>query len=225
MKKPRICAAIVSNDPKDARQVAPLVDLFEVRIDLIGDGWQELASQLGKPWIACNRSANEGGRWSGKEDERIEQLLQAVELGASIIDIELATPGLDKIVPLVKKRAKCLLSYHNLEKTLPLAEMIAIVQRQLKAGADIAKIVTTAREIQDNITILQLFAEFPGVRLVSLAMGAPGIISRVLCPLAGGDFTYASIEQGKESAQGQLTVKDLIRIYEAIKKNEKPLSR
>lgn len=56
-------------------------------------------------------------------------------------------------------------------------------------------------------------------------MGAPGIISRVLCPLAGGDFTYASIEQGKESAQGQLTVKDLIRIYEAIKKNEKPLSR
>ncbi|MBI2287910.1 MAG: type I 3-dehydroquinate dehydratase, partial [Chloroflexi bacterium] len=87
MKKPRICAAIVSNDPKDARQVAPLVDLFEVRIDLIGDGWQELASQLGKPWIACNRSANEGGRWSGKEDERIEQLLQAVELGASIIDI------------------------------------------------------------------------------------------------------------------------------------------
>ncbi|MBI4187869.1 MAG: type I 3-dehydroquinate dehydratase [Chloroflexi bacterium] len=221
MRKPRICAAIVSNDAKAASQVAPLVDLFEVRIDLIGDGWQELSGQLGKPWIATNRNANEGGKWSGTEDGRIEQLLQAIELGASIIDVELETKNLGKIVSIFKKRAKCLLSYHNLEKTLPLAEMKAIVQRQLKAGADIAKIVTTAREARDNISVLQLFAEFPGVRLVSLAMGAPGIISRVLCPLAGGDFTYASIETGKESAQGQLTVKDLLAIYEAINKNGK----
>ena len=55
MKKPRICASMVNNDPEAVREIEPLVDLFEVRIDLIGDGWQELVKQFKKPWIACNR--------------------------------------------------------------------------------------------------------------------------------------------------------------------------
>ncbi len=69
--------------------------------------------------------------------------------------------------------------------------------------------VTTARSLEDNLTVLRLISEFPGVRLVSFAMGPLGVVSRVLCPLVGGDFTYASIEKGKESAQGQITVRDL----------------
>jgi len=216
MKKPRICAVIVNNDPKAVKEVEPLVDLFEVRIDLIGDGWQELVKQFNKPWIATNRIADEGGQWQGPEARRIEKLLQAIELGADIIDVELRTKNLDKIVPLVKKRAECLLSFHDLEKTPPLDEMKEIVRRQLKAGADIGKMITTAQSFEDNLTVLQLFPDFPGVRLISFAMGPLGAMSRVLCPLVGGDFTYASIAKGKESAEGQITVKDLLKIYEIM---------
>ena len=90
------------------------------------------------------------------------------------------------------------------------------VQSQLKAGADICKIITTAQRFEDNLAILQLVSEFPEVKLVSFAMGPLGFISRVLCPLVGGDFTYASIEKGKESAQGQIAVRDLIKIYEMM---------
>ncbi len=216
MKKPRICAVIVSNDPEAISEVEPFVDLFEARIDLIGDGWPELVKQLRKPWIACNRIAEEGGQWEGNEARRIEKLLQAIELGADIVDIELRTKNLEKIIQLVKKRTKCLLSFHDLEKTPPLDEMKDIVSRQLKAGADICKIVTTAQGFEDNLTVLQLISEFPGVKLISFAMGPLGSISRVLCPLAGGDFTYASIEQGKESAEGQITVGDLMKIYEMV---------
>jgi 3-dehydroquinate dehydratase/shikimate dehydrogenase len=43
-----------------------------------------------------------------------------------------------------------------------------------------------------------------------------GLLSRVLSPLAGGYFTYASIETGKESAPGQITVKELIKTYQII---------
>ncbi len=216
MKKPRICAVIVNNDLKALEEVEPLVDLFEVRIDLIGDGWQELVTQLRKPWIACNRSADEGGQWQGNEARRIERLLQAIELGADIVDIELSTRNLEKIIQLVKKRAKCLLSVHDLEKTPRLEQMKKMVQRQLKAGADVCKVITTAQRFEDNFTILRLISEFPEVRLVSFAMGALGITSRVFCPLVGGDFTYASIEKGKESAQGQITVKELAKIYEMV---------
>ncbi len=216
MKKPRICAVIVNNDPKPVKEVEPLVDLFEVRIDLIGDGWPELVKTLKKPWIATNRTIDEGGKWAGNEARRIEGLLQAIELGANMVDVEFRTKNLQNIVPLVKKRVKCILSFHDLEKTPPLGEMKDIVKRQLKSGADICKIVTTAREFNDNLAVLQLISEFHENKIVAFAMGQPGQISRVLSPLAGSDFTYASIETGKESAQGQIPVRDMIRIYEIV---------
>ena len=216
MKGPRICATITNNDLKAVKEVEPLVDLLEVRIDLIGDDWQDIVRQLEKPWIACNRSADEGGQWQGSEARRIEKLLQAIELGAEIIDVELETKNLNNITQVIKRRAKCLLSFHDFEKTLPFDTMKEIVNRQSKAGADICKVVTTARSFEDNLSVLQLISEFPKTKIVSFAMGPLGFASRVLCPLVGGDFTYASIEKGKESAPGQITVRDLTKIYEMV---------
>ncbi|MFH1382540.1 MAG: type I 3-dehydroquinate dehydratase [Chloroflexota bacterium] len=217
MKKPKICAVLVNADPKGIRDIEPLVELFEVRIDLIGDGWPGLVTHLRKPWIACNRTVDESGQWQGSEARRIEQLLQAIELGADMIDIELRTANLDNIVKVIKKRTKCLLSFHDIAKTPSLDEMKAIVERQLKAGADICKVVTTARTVTDNLTVLRLFPEFLGIKLVAFAMGPLGVMSRVFCPLAGSEFIYASIESGKESASGQMTVRDLVSIYEMVR--------
>jgi 3-dehydroquinate dehydratase-1 len=214
MNRPRICAAIINTDIQAVKKVEPLVDLFEVRIDIIGDGWQQVARQLKKPWIATNRTIDEGGRWKGNEARRIEGLLQAIELGADMVDVEFRTKNLVNIVPLVKKRVKCILSFHDVEKTPPLEEMKAIVQKQQKAGADICKVVTTANEFEDNLAVLQLISDFPGNKMVAFAMGEMGKISRILCPLVGADFTYASIEEGKESAPGQIAVSELIKIYE-----------
>lgn len=216
MKKPRICAVIVDKNLKALGEVEPLIDLLEVRIDLIGNGWQQLVKQLKKPWIACNRSASEGGSWKRSEVERIEELINASELGADIIDIELATTNLGETVKLIKKRAKCLLSFHELEMTPLLESLKEIVQKQLEAGADICKVVTTAQRLEDNLTVLQLISEFPEIRVVSFAMGPLGFMSRVLCPLVGGDFVYASIEKGKESASGQITARELRKLYRMV---------
>ncbi len=217
MNRPKICASIVSNDIESIRRVEAAVDLFEVRIDLIGEGWREVARQLEKPWIACNRSGAEGGRWQGPEARRIEQLLLAGELGASIIDIELRTPNLDNIIRLIKRRARCLISYHDLEKTPTFDTMRQIINRQLKAGADICKVVTTARSFSDNLAVLQLLPAFPQARLVAFAMGPAGITSRVLAPLAGADFTYAAVDGTAEAAPGQPGAAELRRLYEVLK--------
>jgi 3-dehydroquinate dehydratase type I len=217
MKRPRICAVIVSKDLAAIEAIEQFIELFEVRIDLIGDGWQELVKQLNQPWIACNRSAEEGGKWAGDEARRIDELVKATELGADIVDIELNTRNLDDAIPVIKKRAKCLLSSHELEKTPSLDKMKGIVQRQLAAGADICKVITTAQRFEDNLTVLQLITEFPKTKMVSFAMGPLGLASRILCPLVGGDFTYASIEEGKESAPGQITARELRKLYDSIK--------
>src|SRR3972149_3642215 len=174
VNKPRICAVIVNTDLKAIQEVEPLADLFEVRIDIIGDGWQEPVKKLKKPWIATNRTMDEGGKWTGTEARRIEALLQAIALGAKMVDIEFKTKNLENIVPLVKKRVKCILSFHNLENTPSYEELKGIVQKQLKAGADICKVVTTAREFEDNLTVLRLVSEFSKHKIVSFAMGQAG---------------------------------------------------
>ncbi len=214
--RPRICAVIINKDLEAIRQAEPLTDLFEVRIDLIGNGWQDIAKQLQRPWLACNRRADEGGAWPGNESSRIDELLQAIELGAGIVDLELRTGNLAKAVQEVKGRAQCLLSFHDLAGTPPLAGLREIVQRQIAAGADICKVITTARRFEDNLTVLQLIAESLPARVIAFAMGPLGLISRACCPLAGGDFTYASIEPGKESAPGQITVKEMRKLYEMM---------
>ena len=216
MKPLRICAVIVDKDIQAIKEAEPLADLFEVRIDLIGDGWQELARQLKKPWIACNRRLDEGGKWQQSEAKRIDELEKAIQLGADTIDIELRTKDLEQFIRQFKGKAKFLISFHEFRGTPPLEEMKKLVRRQLALGADICKVVPTAQRLEDNLTVLQLIKEFPEVKIIAVAMGPLGLVSRVLCPLAGGYFTYASVTEGKESAPGQITVANLKRIYEML---------
>ena len=216
MIKPRICAVITGPDMDRVRRAEGLADLFEVRIDLIGGKWQEVAAGLRKPWIATNRNASNRGRYAGSEGQRIAELLAALDMGADIIDIEIDTPGLEDIVKQVKGKAKCLLSYHDWTGTTSPEKLAAMVQRQLAAGADICKVISTATGIDDNLAIIKLPSLFPWASVIALAMGAAGALSRVLSPLAGGYLTYASIGRGSVSAPGQLNLEAMRSIYRML---------
>ena len=216
MSKVTLCASITTTDIAAVKKIEPIVDLFEVRIDLIGDSWTEVARQLKKPWIACNRMVEEGGKWEGNEARRIERLLQAVELGAKIVDIEYNAKNVENIIRLIKKRADCLLSFHDFQKTPPLDMLKQIVSKEIKAGADICKVVTTAQTFEGNLAVMRLFSEFPGTKIVAFAMGTQGFISRVMAPLIGAYFTYGAVQKGVESAPGQLPVSDMMAVYEMV---------
>jgi 3-dehydroquinate dehydratase-1 len=66
--------------------------------------------------------------------------------------------------------------------------------------------------------MLQLIKKFPSADIISFAMGAEGLLSRVMCPLAGGYLTYASIKEGSGSAPGQITVADMHSLYRMIER-------
>ena len=94
-----------------------------------------------KPWIATNRLKAEGGLWEGSEEARQAELLKALNLGASIVDIELATPDLDEIVPVIKKKASASSPTMTSRRTPPTAELRRIIReraggrrRHLQAG-------------------------------------------------------------------------------------------
>ncbi|MCX5993068.1 MAG: type I 3-dehydroquinate dehydratase [Chloroflexi bacterium] len=216
MDKPKICAVIVSDDAEAVKKAEVLADMLELRMDLVGSGWQELARRLHKPWIATMRDSAHRGKFTGSEEERVNELMQAVKLGAYIIDVELDCPALEDVVKSIKGRARCMVSYHNWDGTPNLEQLSVTVQRQLAAGAEICKVVTMARNVYDNLAVLKLIGLFPWIDLISFAMGPVGALSRVLSPLAGGYLTYASMDEDSGSAPGQMSVDALRKIYRMI---------
>ncbi len=220
MNKPRICTIVVNKDDLEAlKNVEPFVDLYEVRIDMIGDGWQEIAKQLNKPWLATNRVASEGGMWRGDEDSRVAELLKALELGPALVDIELQTQNVKQIVQTIKQRAKCIVSFHDWKGAPPLEKLEEVVQKELEAGADICKVITNAQKFEDNITILKLYTRFPEATLIASSMGPLGSITRVLSPLMGAYLTFATAHEGKESAPGQIMARTLRELYDIMAKS------
>lgn len=217
MNSPRICAVITSPDVEIIRQAEPIVDLFELRLDLLGTSWEAVVPFIRKPWIATNRLKAEGGAWEGSEETRFNELLKAINLGADIVDIELASPCLDEIVSQIKRHAKCLISHHDMIGTPPFPHLKKVIEDELAAGADICKVVTTAHNTMDNQGVLELIKTFRPAQISAFAMGPHGQLSRILCPLCGGCFTYAALDHASASASGQFTAAQMRSLYELLK--------
>ncbi|MBN1153065.1 MAG: type I 3-dehydroquinate dehydratase [Dehalococcoidia bacterium] len=217
MLSPDICACITSaSDMALAKAVHDRVALYEVRIDLIGDSWPDVVSGLPRPWIACNRLASQGGTCTSSENERLATLQRAIERGAAMVDIEMCAPDAVSFVRETQKSVRVIVSHHDFRHTAEEESLASIVRLQKSMGADVCKVVTTARRVEDAALVLRLARRFVGQGVLTFAMGPLGMVSRVLAPLAGAEFTYASLTVGHESAPGQLTVDALCDIYHAM---------
>ncbi|MBI1935677.1 shikimate dehydrogenase, partial [Candidatus Woesearchaeota archaeon] len=76
---------------------------------------------------------------------------------------------------------------------------------------DLIKIVTTANSINDNFTVFEFLRN--KTNLISFCMSQKGEISRILAPKFNSKITYASMGGEKESAPGQLTLKEMQELY------------
>lgn len=224
MPRPRICVSVSARDPPRAaeaiRGAEPYEpDLIELRIDHLEslEGLEEIRGSTDIPLIATNRRRDQGGRFQGREEERVAELLGACRGGFDYVDLELTTPSLRRVADEVRGHgAGLILSFHDLGGTPPREGLKRILMEELGLGADICKIVGTATSYLDNLTYLSFLGERRDVKLVCFGMGRLGTVSRVLSPLFGAEFTYASMGTGLETAPGQLTVGALREIYRML---------
>jgi 3-dehydroquinate dehydratase type I len=166
------------------------------------------------PLIATNRRKDQGGHSKMSEPDRVAVIFDAVEAGFDYADLELNTPDLRELGSRVKALGGSLvISHHDFEVTSSVEELQETMRRMMERGADVCKIIGTARSPGDNLTYLGLFASPREGGLVCFGMGRDGILSRVLSPLVGGEFTYASSHEGGGSAPGQLTLAEMREIY------------
>jgi 3-dehydroquinate dehydratase type I len=81
----------------------------------------------------------------------------------------------------------------------------------------VCKIVTAAKHPRDNLTILSFVESNASTsRLVSFAMGQIGIPSRVLATLYGAEFTFASLGEESQTAEGQLSIDNLRKVWQIL---------
>ena len=219
-----ICVSIMARDNAEAltkiQRAANLADMLELRLDvMLNFDIKELIDASKRPVIVTYRTCKEGGKGSHDYKTQIRYLLNAVEAGADIIDVEYSMPpefrgellenhGLSKVI----------ISKHILNETPSRQELKEIFKKMAATGADIIKIISFATRSEDNLRILGLLplAGDYGREIIAFCMGPLGRVSRVATIQMGGYLTFASLEEGQESASGQVPIKKMKAILEML---------
>ncbi|MFP3950669.1 MAG: type I 3-dehydroquinate dehydratase [Candidatus Bathyarchaeia archaeon] len=224
MGNPRICVSVRGeNTQKVIEEIDRIEDhgpnYIEVRLDYAHRSLNlyRIREATSVPLIATNRGKRMRGHSCESDEERLESLRNACYAGFDIVDLSQRNPSLpDKIDILRETGVKVILSYHDHNRTPDKKEMSQVYCRSRDYGCNICKIVGTAKRHEDNLKCLNFLAENKNDDLICFAMGKMGLVSRILSPLYGGFLTYASAKAGRETAEGQLSIKEFIKVYNII---------
>lgn len=218
-----VCVPITEANVQDALKAMKKAkergaDLVELRLDYIGElddaKIGDLVDGVDIPKIVTIRPEKDGGFWRGDEKDRINMLQTCLSFGAQYVDIEESTDigWRYEISKACKDNgAQMIVSHHDFDKTPSKQEMIDICKNEFAAGARIAKIATTPKSIGDVCGVLSVIELFKaeGKPIIAVAMGKLGMMTRIAGPQIGAYLTYAALEKGKESAEGQIALEDM----------------
>jgi 3-dehydroquinate dehydratase / shikimate dehydrogenase len=212
----RVCVSLVEKGVKEAvaagvRAQELGADLIEVRFDAMEKLPDDLSPfrKLTIPKIATLRPRNQGGASDHEDEERARFFWRADRIGFELIDVELSSP-LSSRLGRELRRAHIICSHHDLSGTPPLSTILDALVSTSSRG-DLAKVAYTITSVKDLSRLVQaakLFAA-AGERHIIIGMGELGAVTRVLGRSMGNEFTYASLEPGKESAPGQMDITTL----------------
>ena len=215
-EKPLIALPVDDKDFEKTIETAKekKVDIIELRIDQFSDrsldyivNKASFVKELGLGVLTTIRSAKEGG--TPISDYERERIFKAVAPYSDILDIELSSETMiDKVVK-ISKENNCLtlISYHDFEKTPSEEEIQQIIDKSASKGADIIKYAFKAKTLDDVSRILCVTNKNKDKKLVAIAMGELGRITRMAGFAFGSLITYTYI--GVAFAPGQIEVDKL----------------
>jgi len=185
------------------------VELVELRLDYIQGEVQlkRLLKDRPCPAIVTCRRKGDGGRWDRSEEARLQLLRLAIVEGADYVDLE------DDVAGQVRRygKTKRIVSHHDMLRTP--TDLAHLHARMAALDADIVKIATMANHPTDGLRMLDLVkaAHLP---TVGICMGDIGVPTRILCGRAGSPFVFATFNDERALAPGQIgwqAMRDLYR--------------
>ena len=225
----RLCVAIQASTPAEMLERAEVAlrdaKFFEFRLDSVPrpsavlPGLKEfMAGHRDATAIATCRRKENGGNFVGSLNAEMELLLKAAQAGCQIVDLEVESAEEARRSQLEKFReglraagSALLVSFHDFARTRGLEQA---ADRITAFEPDFVKVVSTAHTLADNLAVLRLIENRSrSAHVVGIAMGEEGLVSRVLGPRAGAAFTFAALDNGVETAPGQVSARTLRDLY------------
>lgn len=236
---PVLCTPLVGRTPERllaeaANVIRQKPELVEWRVDFfdrIGDPAavldtaRSLRETVGKrPVIFTRRAEKEGGEPISIDDARVVELYEAVAKSGLVdfVDFEMANDPdhLRRVRDAARRHdVRLILSYHNTSFT-PGHE--TIIQQFLEAerlGADVAMVQVMPRDRADVLRLLAATAEADEktrIPLISISVGPLGSVTRMVGGLFGSWLMFAVGESA--SAPGQIPIRDLVAVYDIIRR-------
>ena len=235
-----ICTTIQNRSLEQIHEALQMCEMAEIRLDrcdLSAKDIQELFTS-DVPLVATCRisevAASEPSLQGLSEQSREikamqmaeKRLLRAIEAGARYVDVEIeAQKQMSKRVRSAAHESGTVFirSYHDFEGTDSFEALKAMVEKCVYHGADMVKIVTTARSQADVDKVMGLYGwcreekasgnERIGALadggLIAFCMGEAGRGSRLDALRMGAPYTYAALSQEESAAPGQWTASEM----------------
>ncbi|HMJ08237.1 MAG TPA: shikimate dehydrogenase [Pyrinomonadaceae bacterium] len=214
-----VCARRLDELVWKISEAAAFADVIEIRFDCLDENeldTAELSGQLRQrlskpgsqvPRLFTFRPSEQGGRREITRGERLSFWNSVAT--AEFADLEEDIAAAVTISPETMK----ICSHHDVAGVPE--NLGAVYERLSRTGADIIKIVVTARNATDGIGVWKLLetAKTKGPPIVPIAMGEAGKWTRILGPAHGAFMTYASMSAGNETAPGQISADDLVDLF------------
>ena len=184
------------------------IGLVELRLDYLQGEVQvkRLLRDRPCPVIMTCRRKSDGGRWEHSEEARLTLLRTAIVEGADYVDLE------DDVAAGIRRYGvtKRIISHHDFQKTP--ADLTLLHKRLASMDADVVKIAAMANHPTDNLRMLQM-VHASRLPTVGICMGDIGAPTRILGGRCGAPFTYATFNDDRVLAPGQIGWRQMRETY------------
>jgi 3-dehydroquinate dehydratase / shikimate dehydrogenase len=218
-----VCEQSLSAAQDSIARAAELSDLIEVRLDCVDAleldqslrNGEQLFDHAPRPTILTFRPSEQGGHRLLDTKTRLAFWLFNRPITPEFLDVELDIVVNASVFDYGKKVdwSRVICSHHNFVG-VP-GDLDRVFDRMIQSRARILKIAFRADDVTDCLAAFRLLdrAAAESREMIAIAMGAPGIMTRILGPSRGAFLTYGAMERESATAPGQLTAKELRHLY------------
>lgn len=187
-------------------------DLVELCLDQLikkDPNFSELLACIDKPIIVSCRKKEDGGEWTGTEEERITLLRSAIVAGPAYIELDL---DIAKSIPRFGD-TKRVISFTRLDR--PELDIEKIFDEAANAQADIVKFCWPTPNIDFAWPLMAAISQKRFLPVVGQGMGRAELTFSLLGLKYKSPWIYAALEKGMEAHRGQANVHELRETYHA----------
>ena len=188
-------------------------DLIELCLDHLvkSPDISDLLDAVEKPILITCRRSQDGGQWTGDEDERLQLLRQAIVAEPAWIELD---PDIASKVPRYGKTRR-VVAYTSLYSPLgsTRSEIDEVFEKAQAADADVVKFTWPTPTLEAAWPLLSTVSQKRDLPVVGMGLGPCGLTFSLLGRKYGSPWIYAALERGMEAYEGQPTVGDLDDVH------------